>query len=369
MIITAATLSARWLAGWFLGARPRSLRSRNPERPPGVSVVIPARNEARMLPRLLASLERQTLAPREILVVDDDSDDDTAAIAREAGAIVVDAGPLPPHWTGKTWACARGAERATGELLVFLDADTCAAPDLVASLAAEHEARGGLVSVQPFHRMARPYERLSALFNLVSGMGIGSTSIRRTARITGAYGPCLAIGRAEYERIGGHTGVAGEVLEDVALARRASAADLPVAALAGGELVEFRMYPDGVRSLGRGWSKNFAAGAGTTPPARLIAIVAWVSGLLEAGWWTVAGLMTLPFGGAVSILHVAFYGLYAIQCAWMLRKVGNFGSTAWLHPIVAATFLLVFFHSLRATLRGEVRWKDRTVPTRLRVGS
>jgi 4,4'-diaponeurosporenoate glycosyltransferase len=369
VFISVATLTVRWLAGWYLGARPRRLAIAKPRAATRVSVVIPARNEARMLPRLLQSLAAQTVPPCEMIVVNDDSSDDTAEVARATGATVIDAGTLPAGWTGKTWACARGAEVATGELLVFLDADTCTAPRLLESLVAAQERSGGVISVQPFHRMVRPYERFSACFNVVAGMGIGATSVRRDAAITGAYGPCLAVSRSDYERIGGHDSVASEVLEDVALARRARDVGLPVSALEGRDLVEFRMYPDGISSLGQGWSKNFAAGAGTTPLPRLLAIVAWVSGLIEAGWWTLAGLAVAPFGGEVSWLHATFYALFAVQLGVFLRRLGNFGVTAWLHPIAVAAFLLVFVRSLGATLRGEVQWKDRTVKTRLRVGA
>ncbi len=368
MLISVASLTARWFAGWYLGARPRRLDSATPKTVPRISVIIPARNEASMLPRLLESIAVQTLRPWEVIVVDDDSTDGTAGVARSAGAVVIEAGDLPPGWTGKTWACSRGAELASGDLFVFLDADTQAAPRLLESVAATHERDGGIVSVQPYHRMRRPYERLSACFNVVSCMGIGATSLRRNAPITGAFGPCLAIGRADYERIGGHVSVAGEVLEDVAIARRARQVGLRVSALAGGDLIEFRMYPDGVSSLGQGWSKNFAAGAGTTPLLRLVAVAAWISGLIEAGWWTWAGLAALPFGRALSLVHVVFYLLFALQFGVFLRRLGNFGMMAWLHPSAVAAFVLVFFRSLGATLRGEVQWKDRAVRTRMRVG-
>ena len=88
-------------------------------------MIIPARNEAHNLPRLLESLASQSVQPREVIVVDDGSTDDTAEIARRHGAEVLVSKPLPEGWRGKPWACHQGAEAASGDLLCFVDADTC----------------------------------------------------------------------------------------------------------------------------------------------------------------------------------------------------------------------------------------------------
>lgn len=367
--ISALTLTLRWLAGWYLGARIEYLVPAQPAGRVRVTVIVPARDEAHALPRLLASLLAQDLPPDEVIVVDDHSIDGTAELARAAGVDVIDGAELPAGWTGKTWACAQGAAHAAGDLFVFLDADTSCSPGWLAALVAAHERRGGLVSVQPYHHMERPYEQLSACFNIVAFMGIGASLLQQRARVTGAFGPCLAISRVDYDAIGGHAAVGGAILEDLALAQRMRAIDRPVAALAGGTLISFRMYPLGLRQLGEGWSKNIAAGAGSTPLPRLLGIVAWVSGLIEAGWWTWAGLATLPFGSRLSVVHLVFYGLYAVQLWVLLRRLGNFGVSVLVFPVAAAAFVVIFFRSLFLTARGEVRWKGRRVSTRARAGT
>jgi hypothetical protein len=100
---------------------------------------------------------------------------------------------------------------------------------------------------------------------------------------------------------------------------------------------------------------------------RLFAIVAWISGLIEVGWSVIAGVVLAPFGERPSVLYGVLYGLFALQFALMLRRVGNFGVTALLFPVAVGAFLVVFFRSLLMTFRGEVRWKGRTVATRVRV--
>jgi 4,4'-diaponeurosporenoate glycosyltransferase len=335
-----------------------------------VSVIVPARDEAGPLPALLESLTRQSRRPHEVIVVDDQSDDGTSAVAVAAGAMVIRADGRPDGWLGKPWACRCGAAVATGDLLVFLDADTVAAPEFMDRLQPMVEAAGGLVSVAPFHQTRQPYEQASALFNLVAIMGVGTSSMRRRARVAGAFGPCLAMRKDDYAAIGGHAAVRGEVLDDLALARAFERHGLPVTNLGGGTLFRYRMYPGGVSQLVEGWSKNFAAGAGRTPPIRLLAIVAWLSGLIEAGWWTVAGAAGATVGDApVPWRHAAFYVLFAWQLSCVLRRIGSFTPAAWLHPLAGAAFLGICARSVLARIRGEVTWKGRRITTSRSAGS
>lgn len=327
------------------------------------SIVIPARDEARTLPVLLASLAPERRPGDEVIVVDDDSADDTAAAALAGGAQVLTAPPLATGWTGKSSACWAGAEEATHDVLVFLDADTELAPGALDGLLGEHAARGGLLSVQPFHQVHRAYERLSAFFNVVAMMGIGAFTPRGERRVpTGAFGPVLITSRADYERVGGHRAVAGEVLDDVALARRYTEAGLRVTCLGGRGTVSFRMYPDGIGHLLEGWTKNFAGGAAGTRKVTLVLVAAWISLCIEAGWWAGATLA----GADRAVLPVAaMYVAVAAQLAWMLRRIGSFGlRTAVLFPIPLVFFLAVFARSLvDVHLRRRVTWKGRQLAT------
>ena len=108
-----------WLAGWATLARIkpcRPVKAGSPLPTQKISVIIPARNEEKNLPRLLRSLQSQPIPPDEIIVVDDASTDRTAAVATELGARVVTPPPLPEGWRGKTWACrmARIKRTASG---------------------------------------------------------------------------------------------------------------------------------------------------------------------------------------------------------------------------------------------------------------
>jgi 4,4'-diaponeurosporenoate glycosyltransferase len=207
-----------WMCGWFLLWRLRPLPTPRSDAAattpagsatsirPGVAVVIPARNEAASLPHLLQPLVGQIGPSDELLVVDDHSDDDTAAIARRFGAQTVTPPSLPSGWLGKPHACARGAEATTAPILLFLDADVRPAADLLERVAAaviEHP--DAVVSMQPWHVTGSWAEQASVLCNVTALMGCGAfTPVGRTAAATVAFGPVLAVDRGTYERVGGH---------------------------------------------------------------------------------------------------------------------------------------------------------------------
>ncbi len=345
-----------WLAGWVLLWRLPGLR--RPPAPteadlPAYAVVIPARDEAHNLGPLLAQLQHQTVAPAEIVVVDDHSSDGTADVAAAAGARVVPSRSLPPGWVGKTWACQQGADATDAPVLVFLDADVRLAPDAMAAVVSEQARRGGLLSVAPWHTVRRPYEWFSLVFGIVALMGVGAAT-PGARRVRGAFGPCIVLRRRDYDAFGGHASVAGQVVEDLALADQATAHGLTVSVLGGRPLLTYRMYPQGMRSLLEGWTKNIATGARRSDPLRSVLAATWIAGGIVASW---QGLT----GGWVGAVVLA---LWLVQVARMSRQIGSFPVFALLaFPLLLAWFLFVFVRSVILTsLRHEVQWRGRHIP-------
>ena len=123
----------RWLLGWLLALHLPSLPRGRLQGNPRVSLLIPARNEEGTLPHLLKALEQQTLRPLEVIVIDDHSTDRTAEVARAAATPlpirVLQPPPLAAGWCGKTWALHNGVLASSGEVLMFLDADTEPGPE------------------------------------------------------------------------------------------------------------------------------------------------------------------------------------------------------------------------------------------------
>ena len=329
---------------------------------PPTSVVIPARNEEPSLPRLLASLRQQTHPPDEVIVVDDESQDGTREIAVRAGVRVVDSLPLPEGWTGKSWACHQGAEVATGEILIFLDADTVLETDGLRSILDTYLEREGALSIQPYHRTKKLYEELSAYFNLVMMGAIDAfTVFGGLLKPTALFGPVLVLSREHYRRSGGHEEVKGKILEDVAIAKELRKRGVPLRCYGGKGTVSFRMYPQGLRQLVDGWSKGFAMGAVQVAIPSLAMVVAWIVGSIGTVRYLVqssAGADTIAIGA-----WGALYLGYAAQTYWMLFRIGSFRPyTALLYPIPLLFFILVFARSLVLVfLLRRVSWKERTV--------
>jgi 4,4'-diaponeurosporenoate glycosyltransferase len=337
---------------------------------PRIAVVIPARNEERALPGLLASLANQSLRPDEIIVVDDDSSDGTGAVARSAGATVVNPPSLPPGWLGKTWACHHGAMSASAGLLLFLDADVILAPAAVAAIVAEHARQGGLVSAQPAHLTVDLYEQLSAVCNVVTMMGTGSFSWPPRRPVSMAFGPCLLIARDDYQAVGGHAhpAVRLQVAEDIALARRMRELGRPVSVLAGGELVGFRMYPDGLGQLVEGWTKMIGNGARLTSMPLQLAVTLWVTGALLGARRGISVLVALSTRrvGRDTAVDAAVYATWVVEMSWLMGQVGRWRRItplAFPVPLVAFVALMVRSGLLVARHR-PATWRGRVVPVR-----
>ena len=333
-----------------------------------VSVVVPARNEARSLPDLLGSLAAAGTELHEVIVVDDNSTDDTARVAAAHGATVIRLdGDPPAGWTGKNLACATGASAATAPLLLFVDADVILGRGSIPKLIVAHATRGGLVSVQPHHRVVRIYEELSAACNVVSMMGSGAFAAWSNRSRPAAFGPCLMTSAADYASVGGHHSVRDDVVEDVRLAHRYAAHGLPVTVLVGGTDVSFRMYPGGLGQLIEGWTKNLSAGSRLAHPLSVVVAVGWVTACLSVG---VLGIRSVFHARTIeprdAALHVALWMAVAIEFRWMLRRIGAFRwLTAVLHPLPMWAFVGLFLRSTWLnTVRRTVRWRGRQVAAR-----
>lgn len=337
-----------------------------------VSLVIPARNEAGTIERMLQSVLASAYAPLEVIVVDDRSTDDTAArveamTRRDPRLRLLRGAELPPGWYGKPWACHQGAQAATGTVLAFTDADTTHQPALLGHAVAALAATGaGLLTVAPKQVCGTAWERLvMPHFWFILGFRYhpGRVNAATRARDVVANGQFLMLARDTYEAIGGHAAVRSQVAEDLALAQRVVAAGRRVHLAFAETLIETRMY-ENLRQLVEGWSKNVYLGGRQTfpdepvrralaPLMQMTAMAFWlVPPLLLAlaaaglgGWWT----------GAAAIAVALSLAFWALIYFGMHLPLGY----ALGYPVGAAISLYIF---ARSAVRGarRVEWRGRT---------
>lgn len=364
------SLIVRWSLGWALVLRlqelPKGVKRKN-ER---WIVIIPARNEAKTLPQLLTSLKYQTERPDSVIVVDDNSVDDTRNIAlryaKELPLKIVKVIEPPEKWCGKTWALHQGviaskdSQSTDDDILIFLDADTEPSPTCLQRLIQALKEYGGLVSVQPYHRTEKPYEQLSVLFNLV---GLMAVPLGQNCGV--AFGPAMSTTRADYEKSGGHHAVSDKVVEDWFLAHCYEKKGLNVSAFIGYKQICYRMYPGGTGDMVSGFNKNFATAAGEVHWLWMIAILLWLSGLFWAAWCLPAAIFGWPMVGTIDIMpNLIIYCSYSLQLTCLTHRVGNFSWIQLILPIPALFFLGVFLQAIINLEKGQVYWKGRRVKTR-----
>jgi dolichol-phosphate mannosyltransferase len=320
--------------------------------------VIPARDEAQRLGPCLDGL-RDDPDVAEVIVVDDCSTDATADVARAGGARVVAGVEPAPGWVGKPWALQQGLEAASGEVVVFLDADTRPRRGLAGALA-DALADADLVTAGGRFVCDGAVERAlhaAMLATLVYRYGPSdATAPPRTSRLL-VNGQCVAARRAPLLAAGGFAGAAGHLTDDAALGRALARAGWRVAFVSAGDLLEVRMYAS-ARDTWTGWGRSIAL-ADVTPPA---------SRALDAATaWLTMGLPALrAVAGRPRRVDLALLALRAALLAGLREAYTARGPGFWLSPLAdpAAALRLTL-----SALRPDRRWRGRTlaaVPPRIR---
>ncbi|GIH40933.1 glycosyl transferase [Microbispora corallina] len=318
-----------------------------------VSVVIPARDEERRIGPCLEAVMADP-AVTEVVVVDDESADGTAALAASYGARVVRGGPLPSGWVGKQWALDQGLREARGEVVVTLDADARPRPGLVGALTAALD-RHDLVSAGPrfvCDGLAEQALHASFLATLVYRFGpIGPPSPPAPRRVV-VNGQCLAFRRDRMLRADGFARVRGHMTDDVALARTLASGGWSVGFLDAGDLLEVDMH-ESAGEVWREWGRSLPLADVTSP--------AWRAADLAVVWLTAALPVLRLAAGRPTRLDLALLAVRALLTG-ALR-----GSYARPGPGVALSILLDPATAARltyATLRPVRAWRGRAYPAR-----
>jgi chlorobactene glucosyltransferase len=336
---------------------PRLPRPRAPLAIRPVSVIVPARDEAENLMRLLPSLLCLDPTPLEIIVVDDRSTDATARIAAGFGARVISATEPSPGWSGKNWACRAGRAEARGEWLLFTDSDTWHAPESLGSAMVAADATGAdLLSLFAGQECRSPWEWLILPFAHQHYLAAAAPEWANdddapTALANGQY---LLVRRETYDRVGGHAVVKDSLGEDVDFARAVRRAGGRVRVYRAESLVRVRMY----RSFGAvqtGFRKYTATYLRAYPPhGALIAASTMLAGL------PLSRLIGAARGRASRRSAAVAYAIGVAGFVPWVRWFGVPSGVALLQPLAYAVFQAIAIDAtVRSLLGVRVRWKGR----------
>ena len=330
-----------------------------------ITAIVPARNEETTIAVCVESLAVQPEIA-EILVVNDQSTDKTADIVRGLMSKILtlrllETDGVPSGWVGKSHAVSLGAKEARTPWLLFTDADAQLEAGATAhALQIAQEKGATLVSLSPEQITERWYEKALIPFAYIRlSKHFSYEAVNDPAsKAAAANGQFLMIRREGYESVGGHAGVASEVLEDVALARRAKAAGLHLWFGSGQGMVRVRMY----RSFGamwQGWKKNLYVLVGGNRKAvlrELESVIPWIS------------LLVILLG--IRIPVATFLGVLLLlmrQLGYGLELSRNHYAFKFILYYVPAVVLYtgVLLASYRGHRKGTVEWKGREVPVTL----
>lgn len=235
-----------------------------------VSILVPARNEEANIEQCVRTLITQGEIVAEILIYDDHSEDHTGLIlARLSQAFplirMIGCRPLPDGWCGKNFACAELAANASGDWLLFIDADARLNPDVVARMIGEAETRDlTFVSFWPrFATVTLAEKILMPMLNFMvfslypAGLALlQHPGFRFNKNLGLAHGSCMLFSRQAYEQFGGHARVKDQIFEDTRIAQLWRENKFNGLCLDGQELVSLRMYNSG-QEIWHGFQKNF----------------------------------------------------------------------------------------------------------------
>jgi len=353
--ISGVTAGLSLFLAWLAERRYRRLPPFPAELPagplPSLSIVIPARNEAHNLPRLLRSLHDLCYdGPLEIIVVDDGSGDNTADVAESYGARVLRLPGPPPGWSGKAYACHRGAALAQGEWLLFTDADTVHTPTGPARAVALAQAEGwdglSLFLANESQTIAVRLALMVAHAGYFAGLGDSRGALN---------GQYVLLHRRVYKSSGGFAAVRREITEDLALGHLLAEQGYHVPLLRGDDAGQVHMYRD-VRQMWLGLARFAVTSLRWSGTGSLLAVLYTIVLAAPLELLLAATVRRQPRWPVLATWLAAAAGLFP----WARRFGG--GLWAGLAPLGALLVQFAAIWGILQRLAGRgVRWKERVL--------
>lgn len=374
ILFVAALLIIYWLhtQSWLDIKTPRV---NPPADGPRVSIIIPARNEAANVRRSVEAILAQDYPNFEALVLDDRSTDATPGILselsqRDPRLVVLHGGELPPGWAGKPHALHQAARAASGEWLLFVDADTFLAPNaLSASMAAARSTGADLFTVMTEQITGSFWEKV-VMPLVMTALSVGFSPRRvndASRREAVANGQFILIKRAVYDALGGHARLKNQIVEDKALAEQVKRNGYRLVVADGRGIAQTRMY-NSLAHMWEGWTKNIYLGLADQPAMLLLgafgASLALIAALFMPAWPLLGVYWYFNGGGwmALAVLAKSLLVWAALLYA-RLRVNAEMGIPGWYAlttPLGAGVFAAMMLTSAFKVLSGRgVTWKGR----------
>ena len=322
-----------------------------------ISVVVPLRNEATNVAELINSLRAQkNLVQVEFLLLDDNSEDQTLTLLHQhtsglSNFHILNGSTLPQGWIGKTWALQQLFERASGKIIVSVDADVRLVPDAIsAAVTLLKETQLDFLSPYPSQLAHSWSERLIQPLLQWSWMSTVILRIAEKSSISSmvvANGQFFVVRRAALAQVGGYKSVSNKVLDDVGLARTLVKQGSHGCVANGASIASTRMYSSW-GEIQAGYGKSLHAAFGSVFGSALAITFLFLTGIA-------------PLIAGITGSYVAWYAYAAVTLTRAMSsiKTGKNGVDAFLHPISSALLIYLIIYSW--LMRGQVQWKGRTL--------
>lgn len=357
------------------------LRQAKPEsnsQKPKVSVCIPARNEENVIERALNSVLNQDYGNIEVLVLDDESTDRTPAILNQFSEKypdklkILSGQPKPADWLGKSWACHQLSNKASGDILLFIDADVWLSTVCVQRIVQSMQKFSvDFITVWPVQKMGTFWERVVipliyyGLFTLLPAKYVHQKprwwpsylSKKIYPEMAAACGQCMVFRRLAYNKIDGHRAVKNDIVEDVALSKNIKRNGLKMRMFHGDDAVWCRMYTSASK-MWNGFRKNFLALFNNSVPAFIgMAVVNFVVFILPI---IILIQNLFSFDMELFLLSVVCLAIFYAQRVVLQKWYGWKLSSAIWHPLAVLWFHALGMRVLWDHLRGQrAQWKNR----------
>jgi len=348
--------------------RLRGQKKNSPKKPlPFVSVLIPARNEEINIEKCVSSLLKSDYPNLEIIVIDDNSTDETYKIVKEISAgqdklKVIKGKKLPPGWNGKNWACYQLSHAAGGDWFLFTDADTIHKPHSISTaLASAQRRKSDFVSCIPGFITKTWAEKLYfpvIHFVFVALFPFRMMNFSKDSRLSFAMGPFLFIEKDFFFSWGGYEAIKTEVVDDIAMAKKVKEYNGRISIIDGTQFMDVRFYRS-FKEVWNGFSKNSYEALGRAPHLLFVLLLACYYLFIYpyiALWAAVESQQSLT----LPLLQVITLAL--IKLILSLRfKTGIISGQ--LHPLTVIFAVLILLNSFRLSLfKKKFEWKERFYP-------